>query len=304
MKSELEGNNIQDWAGRYYWLSSSIYLMENLLAIGQSVLSLGSSCSETDWGWNTLVRGMLHMIYAEVKPVGIDRSRWLGRCMCCDASTEIRASALILLKHFSPHLPCWQWTRWKNSSANSPNTAAASRAARLLDRLGRIVGLRRAVPPFQVVLAPPATFAGNVKLWHLSKWFRPHLLEWLWALESWLGIGEWPETEFVLLATSLDSTLLCSGAPIWTTCRVTFNHNNFLVIIHCRKEGFIGKHAPWGSLHPRAREIALGWSPKTISRADGCKLPRGAYFLIHPDSRQCTDILFSTAGEYSKLHTK
>ena len=41
--------------------------------------------------------------------------------------------------------------------------------------------------------------------------------------------------------------------------------------------------------------------PKAISRAEGCKLPRGAYFPIHPDSRQCIAILFSRAGVYWKL---
>ena len=39
-------------------------------------------------------------------------------------------------------------------------------------------------------------------------------------------------------------------------------------------------------------------------RAEGCKLPRGAYFPIHPNSRQCIAILFSRAGVYWKLPFK
>ena len=57
---------------------------------------------------------------------------------------------------------------------------------------------------------------------------------------------------------------------------------------------------------PEAREIARGRSPRAISRAEGCKIPaqgksrgpRGVYFPIHPDSRQCTDILSSLSGKY------
>ena len=41
--------------------------------------------------------------------------------------------------------------------------------------------------------------------------------------------------------------------------------------------------------------------PRAILGAEGCKLPRGAYFPIHPDSRQCIVILFSRAGVYWKL---
>ena len=41
-----------------------------------------------------------------------------------------------------------------------------------------------------------------------------------------------------------------------------------------------------------------------ISRAERCKLPRVAYFPIHPDPRQCIAILFSKGGVYWKLHPK
>ena len=34
------------------------------------------------------------------------------------------------------------------------------------------------------------------------------------------------------------------------------------------------------------------------------KGPRAAYFPIHPNSRQCIDILYSRAGVYWKLRTK
>ena len=44
--------------------------------------------------------------------------------------------------------------------------------------------------------------------------------------------------------------------------------------------------------------------PRAISRASGCKLPQGAYFPIHPDSRQCNAFLFSRARVYWKLHPK
>ena len=69
--------------------------------------------------------------------------------------------------------------------------------------------------------------------------------------------------------------------------------------VHCREEGCIGKYTPRGPrdfpragiLHPEAREIARGRSPRAISRASGCKIPaqgnsrgpRGVYFPIHPD---------------------
>ena len=59
-------------------------------------------------------------------------------------------------------------------------------------------------------------------------------------------------------------------------------------------------------LHPEAREISRGRSPREISRAEGCKIhargksrgPRGMYFPMHPDSRQCTSILSALAGKY------
>ena len=55
-------------------------------------------------------------------------------------------------------------------------------------------------------------------------------------------------------------------------------------ITHCREEGCIGKYAPprierfaeAGILHPEAREIARGRSPRAISRAEGCKIPAEA----------------------------
>ena len=40
------------------------------------------------------------------------------------------------------------------------------------------------------------------------------------------------------------------------------------------------------------RGILENTPPEAISGAEGCKLPIGAYFPIHPDSRQCIDILF------------
>ena len=86
------------------------------------------------------------------------------------------------------------------------------------------------------------------------------------------------------------------------------------VSVHCREEGCIGKYIPRGPrdfpragiLHPEAREIARGRSPRAISRAEGCKIPargksrgpRGMYFPMHPDSRQCTSILSALAGKY------
>ena len=42
-----------------------------------------------------------------------------------------------------------------------------------------------------------------------------------------------------------------------------------------------------GNLHPSALEIAPGLGPRAISLASRCKLPQGAYFPIHPSSRQC-----------------
>ena len=52
------------------------------------------------------------------------------------------------------------------------------------------------------------------------------------------------------------------------------------VSVHCREEGCIGKYTPRGPrdfpragiLHPEAREIARGRSPRAISRAEGCKI--------------------------------
>ena len=82
-----------------------------------------------------------------------------------------------------------------------------------------------------------------------------------------------------------------------------------IVSVHYREEGCIGKYIPRGPrdfpragiLHPGAREISRGRSPREISRAEGCKIhargksrgPRGMYFPMHPSSRQCTSILSS-----------
>ena len=87
-----------------------------------------------------------------------------------------------------------------------------------------------------------------------------------------------------------------------------------IVSVHCQEEGCIGKYIPRGPrdfpragiLHPEAREISRGRSPREISRAEGCKIhargksrgPRGMYFPMHPDSRQCTSILSALAGKY------
>ena len=59
---------------------------------------------------------------------------------------------------------------------------------------------------------------------------------------------------------------------------------------------------------PEAQEISQGrgFCPRAISRAEGCKIPtqgksrgpRWVYFPMHPDSRQCTDILSALAGKY------
>ena len=40
------------------------------------------------------------------------------------------------------------------------------------------------------------------------------------------------------------------------------------------------------------RGVLENTPPEAISSAEGCKLPRGAYFPIHSDSRQCIAILF------------
>ena len=63
------------------------------------------------------------------------------------------------------------------------------------------------------------------------------------------------------------------------------NTFGYIVSVHCREEGCIGKY---------------------IGRAEGCKIPargksqgpRGMYFPMHPDSRQCTSILSALAGKY------
>ena len=97
----------------------------------------------------------------------------------------------------------------------------------------------------------------------------------------------------------------CSSGLYWVICTVS---------VHCREEGCIGKYIPRGPrdfpragiLHPEAREISRGRSPREISRAEGCKIPargksqgpRGMYFPMHPDSRQCTSILSALAGKY------
>ena len=47
-----------------------------------------------------------------------------------------------------------------------------------------------------------------------------------------------------------------------------------------------------GNTLPRVG-IALGLRPRSISRASGCKLPQGAYFPIHPSSRQCIITILS-----------
>ena len=93
-----------------------------------------------------------------------------------------------------------------------------------------------------------------------------------------------------------------------------FPDNDERMSVHCLESGCIGKYTPLGPrdfpqagiLHPSALEIALGLRPRAISRASGCKIPtrgksrgpRWVYFQMHPDSRQCTDILSELAGKY------
>ena len=60
---------------------------------------------------------------------------------------------------------------------------------------------------------------------------------------------------------------------------------------------------------PKSRDFAPRGPrdcPRAILRAEGCKIPtrgksrgpRWVYFPMHPDSRQCTDILSELAGKY------
>ena len=44
--------------------------------------------------------------------------------------------------------------------------------------------------------------------------------------------------------------------------------------------------------------------PRATSRAEGCKLPQGAYIPICLDPRQCSAIIFSREGVYWKLPLK
>ena len=66
-------------------------------------------------------------------------------------------------------------------------------------------------------------------------------------------------------------------------------------MIHCWEEGCIV------TIYYRGRDVLENTPPEAISRAEGCKLPRGVYFPVHPDSRQCIAILFSRDW---KLHLK
>ena len=56
--------------------------------------------------------------------------------------------------------------------------------------------------------------------------------------------------------------------------------------IHCLKSGWIGKYAPLGNFHPSA----LGQSPGPR----GANCLRGAYFPIHPSSRQSIITIIQT----------
>ena len=53
--------------------------------------------------------------------------------------------------------------------------------------------------------------------------------------------------------------VLCCRLKIWCIkwCSTKLNRVADLIIMHCREEGFIGKCAPWGNLHPKAREVWL-----------------------------------------------
>ena len=59
-----------------------------------------------------------------------------------------------------------------------------------------------------------------------------------------------------------------------------FPDNDERMSVHCLESGCIGKYTPRGPrdfpragiLHPEAREIARGRSPRAISRAEGCKI--------------------------------
>ena len=62
-----------------------------------------------------------------------------------------------------------------------------------------------------------------------------------------------------------------------------------IVSVHCREEGCIGKYTPRGPRDfPRAG----------ILHPEKSRGPRWMYFPMHPDSRQCTDILSELAGKY------
>ena len=79
-------------------------------------------------------------------------------------------------------------------------------------------------------------------------------------------------------------------------------------LIHCREEGCIGKYAPRGSRDlpkqgfctprpeglPEGNLEGRGVQNPCWGKSRG---PRKAYFPIHPNSRQCIDILF-----YRKIH--
>ena len=68
-------------------------------------------------------------------------------------------------------------------------------------------------------------------------------------------------------------------------------------------------HSPRPKRFPKGGDFAPRGPrdcPRAISRAEGCKIPawgksrgpRWVYFPMHPDSRQCTDILSELAGKY------
>ena len=59
---------------------------------------------------------------------------------------------------------------------------------------------------------------------------------------------------------------------------VYFLELGYIVSVHCREEGCIGLYIPNGRGKSRG--------------------PRGMYFPMHPESRQCTSILSALAGKY------
>ena len=130
-----------------------------------------------------------------------------------------------------------------------------------------------------------------------SGYFDPECIQFLWICGSRLQ----PPHPTLYISYWQIKALLMLAPSVVTPQNQYFPANGERMSVHCLESGCIGKYTPLGPrdfpragiLHPEAREIAWGRSPRAISRAEGGKIPalgksrgpRGVYFLTRGSVR-------------------